>query len=737
MKKIISILIFFFLATQITNLKAEVVKPTFVQTFSLDGEVRDPADVDLSPDGTKIFFSEYRNGTTGTRQMRQYTLTTPFDISTLDLSSNVGFTLNAGADSIGAAKGSDGVQGFSFNNDGTKVFAISTERHMNVHTLATPYDFSSVTQDDDDGINWKIHLSPVTAGSAIEMRDIEFNNDGTKMFFVDADPDESIITYNLSTPYLPSSATLGPEFDLGDPNGRVLQDLEFDDDGTRMYLIESHTGVSATKFYVYKLSTPFDVSTATFVGSTPNFFDAEGGNSTPLGLGFSKDGMKLYQTTYTQTGTERNFVYEYDLSCPYGIVICEEDTVSNTSAQVDVAKQIMHQNSSVIFKRFDWLRRNEGNENLNTNNIKLNINNPILSALSETLKNTFNQKYTKASLENKKENRSNFKNLSFWSHGDISIGRTGDKATTTPQTLKVGGLMFGVDKKLKNNKFVGAALRYGQGNSYNKTANGFKLDSESLTLNLYSTNQLDNKLNLNTLLGLSVLKIDQLNSSDVVTGNRNGKQLFTAINMNSDDGYGEFNIRPTGGFMFGITNLSSYTDFNTSSFQDIYESLVFNTGNITAGLKFDKLVQNNDFNIFRNGSIEYIQDLSSNIGYTVKSHSDLTSQRKSVKRHSLHNLKVNFGVESVLDSGHTFGLNYERFQGLDESSHLQSLFFKFGYLRENNTDIAFNFDPLTNNTANLSYLKNYNYFDLKLDTNYSFTDENPNYGLNLRLSNSF
>ena len=737
MKKLIKIFIFSIILFHFTNLKAEVVKPTFVQTFSLEGEVRDPSDVDLSPDGTKIFFSEFRNGTAGTRQMRQYTLTTPFDISTLDLSSKVGFDLNAGADSIGAADANDGVQGFSFNNNGTKVFAVSTRRQMNVHTLATPYDISSVTQDDDDGISWANYLSPVTAGGAIEMRDIEFNNDGTKMFFVDAWSDESIITYNLSTPYLPSSATLGQEFDLGNPNGRVIQDFEFDDDGTRMYLIESGTSAQATKFYVYKLSTPFDVSTAKYVGSTPNFFNAEGGNSTPLGLGFSKDGMKLYQSTYDQNGTASNAVHEYDLSCPYGIVICEEDTVSNTSAQVDVAKQVIHQNSSVIFKRFDWLRRNEGNNNLNTNNINLNINNPILSALSDTLKNTFNQKYIKASVKKKKETRSNFKNLSFWSHGDISIGRTGDKATTTPQTLKVGGLMFGVDKKLKNNKFVGAAIRYGQGNTYNKTSDGFKLDSETLTLNLYSTNQLDSKLNLNTLLGLSFLKIDQLNSSDQVTGNRNGKQLFTAINMNSDGGYGEFNIRPTGGFMFGITSLSSYTDFNTSSVQDIYDSLVFNTGNITAGLKFDKLVEKTNFNLFRNGSIEYIQDLSSNIGYTVKSHSDLTSQRKSVKRHSLHKLKVNFGMESVSESGHTFGLNFERLQGLDESSHLQSLFFKFGYLRENNTDIAFNFDPLTSNTANLSYLKHYNYFDLKLDTNYSFMDENPGYGLNIQLSNTF
>ena len=306
--KLINVLLLFLLVFQFTNLKAEVVKPTFVQSFSLDGEVRDPSDVDLSPDGTKIFFSEFRLGTTGTPQMRQYTLTTPFDISTLDLSSVVGFDLNGGSDAT------DGQQGYSFNNDGTKVFGVDTKRRMNAHTLATPYDFSNVTRDADDGITWKDHLSPVTAGGAIEMRDIEFNNDGTKMFFVDADPDESIITYNLSTPYLPSSATLGPEFDLGDPNVRVIQDFEFDDDGTRMYLIESHTGVKATKFYVYKLSTPFDVSTATFAGSTPNFFDAEGGNSTPLGLGFSKDGMKLYQVTYSQSGTARNFVYEYDLS---------------------------------------------------------------------------------------------------------------------------------------------------------------------------------------------------------------------------------------------------------------------------------------------------------------------------------------------------------------------------------------------------------------------------------------
>ena len=717
------VLIFFLYLTYLPA-KAEIVKPKYIRGASAETATQ-PIGVELSPDGTKVFFARFAAG----QHMYQYTLDTPFDVSTIDASSEVILDLGAGSDDLTNGR----LEGLTFNGDGTKVYAIDFGGKMNVHSLETPYDFSSFTQDADDGKTWTTYLSP--NDGAIRPHDMRFNSDGSKMFLFEANADASaaVVEYHLATPYLPGSATTTKSFNVSSEINTVIQDIDFDDDGTRMYVVTSSGSNANHRLIVYKLSIGFDVTTAKHAGTLANFFSAdETQGGTPAGIHFGNDGMKLYQADY-----KNNKIHEYNLICPYGIVICEEDTASNAGAQVDVAKQIINQNSSVIFKRFDWLRRNEGNNNLNTNNINLNINNPILSALSDTLKNTFNQKYTKASVKKKKETRSNFKNLSFWSHGDISIGRTGDKATTTPQTLKVGGLMFGVDKKFKNNKFVGAAIRYGQGNTYNKISNGLKLDSETLTLNLYSTNQLDNKLNLNTLLGLSFLKMDQLNSSDQVTGNRNGKQLFTAINMNSDSGYGEFNIRPTGGFMFGITTLSSYTDFSKTSVQDIYDSLVFNNGNITAGLKFDKLVEKTNFNLFRNGSIEYIQDLSSNIGYTVKSHNDLTSQRKSVKRHSLHNLKVNFGMESVTESGHTFGLNFERFQGLDESSHLQSLFFKFGYLRENNTDIAFNFDPLTSNTANLSYLKHYNYFDLKLDTNYSFMDENPGYGLNLQLSNTF
>ena len=95
------------------------------------------------------------------------------------------------------------------------------------------------------------------------------------------------------------------------------------------------------------------------------------------------------------TGTGNSgAVIEYTLGCPFGLVICESDaeTATVTSAQVEIAKNVITQNASTIFKRFDWLRRNENNTNLNSHNIKLNIDisNPVLISLKNNLQNSLN-----------------------------------------------------------------------------------------------------------------------------------------------------------------------------------------------------------------------------------------------------------------------------------------------------------------------------------------------------------
>ena len=142
------LLIILFLFLTLNTAKAEVVSPTFVQSFAVTDitgdDIGGPADVTLSPDGTKIHFTNFTNEA-GFAFLRQFTLTTPFDISTIDTSSEVRLNLDDGSDDVGTF-----VQGHEFNNDGTKVFVISQNGKLNVHTLTTPYDISETSQDADD-----------------------------------------------------------------------------------------------------------------------------------------------------------------------------------------------------------------------------------------------------------------------------------------------------------------------------------------------------------------------------------------------------------------------------------------------------------------------------------------------------------------------------------------------------------------------------------------------------------
>ena len=125
MKIIKLLLLILVLTSKFTILNAEV-KPTFKQSFSLNGIVDSPADVDLSPDGTKIFFTAFHENV-----LYQFNLTTAFDISTLETSSEVQLDLNAGSDDIGTFS-----QGHAFNSDGTKIFAVSSpDSKLNAHTL--------------------------------------------------------------------------------------------------------------------------------------------------------------------------------------------------------------------------------------------------------------------------------------------------------------------------------------------------------------------------------------------------------------------------------------------------------------------------------------------------------------------------------------------------------------------------------------------------------------------------
>ena len=735
MQKIINGLILFLLVFQFTHLKAEV-KPTFVRSADTTN-VNQAIGVTLTPDGTRIHFSQY--GTSPV--ITQYDLSIPFNVSSIDTASIV--TLNVNSGDSGDFLVSNRLEGHTFNSDGTKLYAIDMAGNMNVHSLSTPYDISNFSKDADDGVDWATFAAGEGGSdSARRSHGIRFNNDGTKMFLMDVNGTVGIAEFNLSTPFLPGSASFGNFFAITE-NSATIQDFDFDDDGTRMYVIESNEASTNNKIYVYKLSTGFDTSTATFVGSVANVFSAAGADGSAGGMRFAKNGMKFYQVTWDST--LKNKVFEYDLSCPFGIVICEADVATAIGAQAEIAKNIIYQNSNTIFKRFDWLRRNEEKRNLNSHNIKLDINNPILASFKHKLENSLkhnlenslnNNQYIHASLKDKNPFK-NMRNWSHWSHVDISFGRVGEKGFIKPKDIRTRGIMFGADK-LIDNKIFGLAFRYGNDDVKIDTGLGSKLDAQAYTLNMYGSLPLDGKSNLNTLIGASFLSIDQL-VKNTVTGERYGRQIFTSMIYENENEYTRHNLTPFGKFEIGITQLSEYTDFGTSATNsvDVHERLTFKTGNVSGGFKFDDTLYLDNKTLNRNGFVEYIFDLTPDIDHFYKNHIDNTTVRKTLKKYSLHNIRGNIGFEYVEMNGYTFAINYERFQSLSDSAYSDSLLFKLGKKQVNQANFDVIYDPTNNNNTEISYLKNFGNFNLKLNSNYSLFSKIPDYGANLEISGTF
>ncbi|WP_440918257.1 autotransporter domain-containing protein [Candidatus Pelagibacter sp.] len=738
-------LIFFVYGLNIAQ--AGIVEPVFVQLKdpNLDGEDDEPSTVSIAitPDGKKMFVMDHlRDGATDGNAIFIYDLATAFDISTMDVTNRTIVNTTGLGDNLGNI---DGNKTIKFSNDGKKLFLFNSNGSAQFHNLTSPYDVASISASTlipDDGLNYKTAYN----SSAInDLKGVAFNNDGTKMYLNDGTKGTTDVTQvKLSTPFDPSSGTF--EYNLNTTstvgNGTFTMDLYFDDDGTRLYIsqgLENSTG-SAAHIFVWKLSTPFELSSATYVDKYQ--IDGNGNNVSAYGWTFGNNGMKAYIGTEDANDDGDDIIYEYDLTCPYGIVLCENETASAISAQVEIAKNVIYQNSNTIFKRFDWLRRNEEKTNLNSHNIKLNINNPILASLKNKLENSLNSnltnslEYTQASLKDKNPLK-NMRNWSHWSHGDISFGRVGEKGFIKPKDIRTKGIMIGADK-LINNKIFGLAFRYGNDDVKIDTGAGNKLDSQAYTLNLYGSLPLDGKSNLNALIGASFLSIDQL-VKGTITGERYGRQIFTSLTYQNENEYTNYDLIPFGKFEIGITQLSEYTDFGTSATNsvDLHDRLTFKTGNISGGLKFDNILYLDQKTLSRNGFVEYIFDLTPDIDHFFTNYHDNKLVRKTIKKHSLHNIKGNIGFEYMNVNGYTFAINYERFQSLSDSAYSDSFLFKLGKKQIQNANLDVIYDPMNNNNTEISYLKNFGNFNLKLNSNYSLFSKIPDYGANLEVSGTF
>lgn len=136
--------------------------------------------------------------------------------------------------------------------------------------------------------------------------DIEFSNDGFKLFVIGSGTD-AIYEYTLTSAFeITTAAYSGNSLSVSaqdiNPQGFV-----FNQDGTKLFVVGSGSGAVNE----YDLSTAFDLST---VSSTGVSFTISTQDSSPMGIDFNPNGSKMYIL-----GATGDAIYEYDLTTNFDI----------------------------------------------------------------------------------------------------------------------------------------------------------------------------------------------------------------------------------------------------------------------------------------------------------------------------------------------------------------------------------------------------------------------------------
>ena len=213
--------------------------------------------------------------------------------------------------------------GMAFSNDGVKMFVVGwNDEKINEYTLSTPFDLSTASYDGDPERFDVSGHEGLPTGMA-------FSNDGTKMFVV-GDDGNDISEYTLSTPFDVSTASYDDDERFSvlgqetSPTG-----MAFSNDGAKMFVV----GWNEDNINEYTLLTPFDVSTATFANVT---FSVSGQDQNPQGMAFSNDGAKMFVV-----GNIGEAVNEYTLRSVYPIRVTERPPPTFVSSELDLSTEVL------------------------------------------------------------------------------------------------------------------------------------------------------------------------------------------------------------------------------------------------------------------------------------------------------------------------------------------------------------------------------------------------------------
>jgi len=284
-------------------------------SFSVLSQSTQTLGIEFSTDGTKLYALDNTLNI-----VYQYSTGTAYEVT------------NAPYTNVSIATGNTSTVGVSFSVDGTKVYFQSAS-DTKYATLSTPSDlnsagsFTSVTggssrqsiifRPDGLKVNWTrydgyVEFSNLTVAwelnskgptylfdsGVTNLRSMQFNNDGTKVYLLKSG---TIYSYPTTNYALSASIVNSTNSTSQSLTGTDQQGFRFNPDGTKLFVI--HGNGYSSSILEYSLSTAYDITT---IGSATTHTTTASQVSDATDIAFSHDGRKFFIV-----GVNNSNVYEF------------------------------------------------------------------------------------------------------------------------------------------------------------------------------------------------------------------------------------------------------------------------------------------------------------------------------------------------------------------------------------------------------------------------------------------
>ena len=269
-----------------------------------------PYSLRFAKGGTKAYILD------STGHIQQYTLSTPFDLTTKSTDGSVE------VDELGDRY----PRGFTISEDGQYLYINGTDWNATVmYTLSTPFDLTSTIS---RGFNTTVHNDIMASNQAGEsyVRGFDMKPDGTRIYACGYSNDR-VYQWSLSTAFDLTTCSYDGYGSLTYETGpsKLPRGVTFKSDGTKFYIVDS----AYDYLYEVSLSNAWDVTSGTLTNSSN--LDIDDYTTTPVGIRFRPDGRSFY--ILDQAG---NDLTEFRMTTPWDISTA---TVGSTTLSLSALSQ--------------------------------------------------------------------------------------------------------------------------------------------------------------------------------------------------------------------------------------------------------------------------------------------------------------------------------------------------------------------------------------------------------------